>query len=147
MIPQSEYQFTAISLTAHHCTSWNRLKMHGLNDLSALRIQQSHKTKSRAVSNVLLSHSKVIKEDLCRGSALRAGADGQMTPFYHFMSELPLSSPDQSFKSVNVSKFKARAAYMWLTCAQGEHLHVFELQRGVGWVQSLAVVCHVHVYR
>lgn len=35
---------------------------------------------------------------------------------------------------------------MRLTCTQGEHLHVFELQCGVGWVKSLAVVCHVHVY-
>lgn len=34
---------------------------------------------------------------------------------------------------------------MGLTCTQREHLHVFELQCGVGWVQSLAVVCHVHV--
>lgn len=34
---------------------------------------------------------------------------------------------------------------MGLTCSQREHLHVLELQRGVGRVQSLAVVCHVHV--
>lgn len=106
---------------------------------------ESRKSKSL---NVLLSRPEVIKEDHRAGSSLcGAGADGQMTPFYHFMPELPLSSPDQSFKSVKVSKFNTRAAYMWLTCAQGEHLHVFELQRGVGWVQSLAVVCHVHVCR
>ena len=36
---------------------------------------------------------------------------------------------------------------MRLTCAQREHLHVFELQCCIGWVQSLAVVCHVHVCR
>lgn len=77
------------------------------------------------------------------------GADSLVTPppllFIHYMPGLPLSSPDQSFKSVKVSKFNTRVASVWLTCAQGEHLHVLELQRGVGWVQSLTVVCHVHV--
>lgn len=72
-------------------------------------------------------------------------ADGQMTPFYRLVAEPALSSPAQSFKSVKVSKFKVGAAYMRLTCTQGEHLHVLKLQRGVGWVQGFAVVCHVHV--
>lgn len=87
------------------------------------------------------------RRPLYRIIPLWAAADGQMAPFYHFTPEPSsvLSTPDQSFKSVKVSKFIARGAYMWLTCTQGEHLHVFELQRGVGWVQSLAVVCHVHV--
>lgn len=65
------------------------------------------------------------RRPLNRIISLRAGADGQMTPF--ITPELTLSSPDQSFKSVKVSKFKGSAAYMTLTCTQGEHLHVFEL--------------------
>lgn len=69
-----------------------------------------------------------------------------MTPFYHLTPKHPLSSSDQSFKiPISFKVHSARAGYNALTCAHSEHLHVFELQRSVGWVQSLAVVCHVHV--
>lgn len=121
-----------------------QVKWLGPDNLRALTIQPSHKTKAL---NVLLIAPQGDKRPERGIVSVRARADGQMTPFYHLMSQPPLSSPDQSFKSVKVSKFNARLAYMWLTCAQGEHLHVLELQRGVGWVQSLAVVCHVHVYQ
>lgn len=31
------------------------------------------------------------------------------------------------------------------TIAHGQHLHIFKLQGGVGWVQSGTVVSHIHV--
>lgn len=104
-------------------------------------VHWEYRADSRKSKSLNVLRPEVIKEDHCTGSSLWWTND----PFLSLPCQNSVLSPDQSFKSVKVSKFNTRAAYMRLTCTQGEHLHVFELQRGIGWVQSLAVVCHVHV--
>lgn len=114
------------------------------------------KSEERTLVNQNLSmfyhhaSESVIKGDHCLVSSSQRKRHMDKWPhffFYHLTPERALSSPlGQSFKSGKSLKVHpSRTQYMWLTCAQGENLHVFKLQRGVGWVQGLAVVCHVHV--
>lgn len=140
---EDEYQTAEINPLPLRSTSRSRFQWLWPYDLNAL------KNPSLVNQNLLMFYHqthKVIKDDHCVVSSLCGKRHMDKWPLFitsHQSVLHPLLA--KVLSQLKVSKFIPTDAYMWLTCAQREHLHVFELQRGVGWVQGLAVVCHVHV--